>query len=331
MWALLIAVILQVVDGSRIAVTGAAGYLGAETVWQACAQGHSVRAVLRRHPSTLRLPPEAEVVVVDDLADMATARESAEGVDAVIHTASVFRQCADMETELVQPNIALAEAMVCACAASGARLVLTSSMAAVRGAGQLPGEGRSWYTPSDWNSVSRREGPRFEPYQWSKMHSERRAWELAREVGLEMTALCPSMIFGPPRDTSCTAFSVEMVRRWVAGKGAVESRLVADVRDVARAHVNAAILPEAAGQRYIVSCEARVPAQQLACAIAEVIGEDEVARRGIHADEGFAGGAVSIGDREVDASHLEALGVCCRPTSQTIADMAQVLCESQVT
>jgi dihydroflavonol-4-reductase len=216
--AIVLLVMIVIVPSShalRLTVTGASGYLGAEIVAQAAAQGHHVRAVLRDGSNTALLPPCVEVVEVDDLTNLAAAREVAADADAVIHTASVFRPCDDMEEELVRPNILLAEAMVCACAAAGARLVLTSSMAAVRGSGQPPACG-AHYTTADWNTVSRRDGPGFEPYQWSKVASERRAWALAREVGLEMVALCPSMIFGPPRDPRSTAFSVQVA------SGAVE-------------------------------------------------------------------------------------------------------------
>eukprot|EP00967_Tisochrysis_lutea_P136406 scaffold243338_cov31-Tisochrysis_lutea.AAC.3 len=309
----------------RLAVTGANGYLGNEIVCRAFEQGHSVRAVLRSTKGCT-LPPEVEVMQVEDLSDPAAAREAADGVDAVIHTASVFRKCDDWEAELVGPNIALAEQMVCACAAAGARLVLTSSMAAVRGGGQRPSSGRNWYTAEDWNSVSRRDGPGFEPYQFSKMESERRAWELSREIGGELVTLCPSMIFGPPRCSSCEAFSVQMVRSWVEGDRPIESRLVADVRDVAQAHINAAALPGVAHKRFIVSCEARVPAREILQEVNARLGADVAASRNIRCDEDFDGGAIPIGEREVDAAALRAeLGVECRSTSETIADMAEAL------
>lgn len=317
--------------GLRLAVTGATGFLGSEVAWQAVAQGHTVRAVVRTGSQTHHLPDECEVMAVDDLTDAVSAREAADGVDAVIHTASVFRRCDNMEEELVKPNILLAEQMICACAASGARLVLTSSMAAVRGAKQPPAFG-DCYCADDWNTVSRRDGPGFEPYQYSKAESERRAWHIGRQVGAEIVALCPSMIFGPPRDPACKALSVAMVRRWVDGEAPVESRLVCDVRDAAQAHLAAATLPAAAGRRYVVSCEARVPAADLAAAIrlrlragGDAEGEARAAR--VHTDESWGGGAVAVGAREVAAEEAlwRDLGVRCRPTEETLADMADAL------
>ena len=307
----------------------------------AASAGHEVTAVVKTGQATEHLEG-CRVLAVDDLSDPATAREVVPPgeVDAVIHAASVFRRVGDMESELVTPNIELAEQMVCACAAANARLVLTSSMAAVRGTGQQPtpylDNGKlvcpSAYTTHDWNTVSKRDGPGFEPYQWSKLQSERRAWELAKEVGLEMVSLCPSMIFGPPRQgRTCAAFSVNMVRAWLDGSAPVQSRLVVDVRDAAAAHVNAATLPHAAGKRFIASCEARVPAAKLAAALRARLtaaGRHDAAAR-ITADVSFDGGAIPIGEREVDAAEgMAMLDVSCRPSEETLADMAEALLQT---
>lgn len=318
---------LSVVAALKLAVTGAGGYLGAEIACAAEEQGHEVRAVLRPNHSTKHLPSSAEIVVVEDLTDMVCAREVAHGMDAVIHAASVFRKCDDMEEGLVVPNIALAEAMACACAASNCRLVLTSSMAAVRGSGQAPRRPPA-YTIEDWNCVSARDGPGFEPYQFSKTESERRAWAIAKEVGLEMVSLCPSMIFGPPRSREVAGLSVNMVEQWIAGVSPVQSRLVVDVRDAALAHIAAATLEAAANKRFIVSEEARVPACEAADAIRTCLrdhGRDEQAQA-IFADEAFDGGAISIGDQEVVATAaLAELGVACRPSTETLTDMTKAL------
>jgi nucleoside-diphosphate-sugar epimerase len=270
------------------------------------------------------------VLCVDDLAQPASARDAADNVDAVIHAASVFRTCHDMEFQLVQPNLELAEQMVCACAASNARLVLTSSMAAVRGTAQTPTQGTA-YTSADWNSVSMRDGKGFEPYQYSKAESERRAWVLSKRLGAEMVSICPSMIFGPPRTSRCReGFSVQMVRRWIDGEAPVQSRLVVDVRDCAQAHINAALLDVAAGKRYIASCEARVPAAEVAEILKERIrasglGNEQMIAK-IAADEQYDGGAIPIGEQEVVAAQgMAELGVACRSTTETLADMAEAL------
>lgn len=342
--------LLNSAAGLNIAVTGAHGYLGAEICWQAAAEGHSVRAVGRGSGFATLLPPSCDCMDLDDLTDPVMARQAADGMDVVIHTAGVFRKVDNMESELVSVNIELVEQMVCACAAAtqtgGARLVLTSSMAAVRGEGQPPSNG-GWYTSRDWNTISMRDGPGFAPYQYSKMASERRAMELASEVGLELVCLCPGMILGPPRDPASTAFSVDMVRGWTKGDGPVRSLLVSDVRDVAKAHLNAAVRPGPLGQcRYIVACECRSPASSEADAVrrgllrnpAEALSvlqkksdvelpDPSVVHAAEGSEAGGGNGAIPIGQKEVEAADAlwSDLGVRCRPSAETLEDMAAVI------
>lgn len=271
---------------------------------------------------------------------MAVAREAADGLDAMIHTANVFKRVDDPEEELVKVNIQLVEAMVCACSANNARLVLTSSMAAVRGAGQRPLNGK-FYTTSDWNIASRRDGPGFEPYQFSKMEGERRAFELAKEVGLDLVTICPPMIFGPPRDPACASFSVQMVREWAKGNAPVRSLLVSDVRDVALAHLNAAVRSTeglaGARKRLIVGLERRSSAESEADAVRrglmrlrERTGDEmpsSLQERVHFVEEEGQGGAIAVGDQEVDAAAAlwDTLGMRCRPSSETLEDMVAAL------
>ena len=201
--------------------------------------------------------------------------------------------------------------------------MLTSSMAAVRGAGQAP-KG-ACYTVQDWNTASQRNGPGFEPYQFSKMESERVGWALAEHVDVEMVALCPPMIFGPPRHPASSAYVVNMVRGWLDGRSPVRSLLVSDVRDVAQAHIHACLFPSAANKRYIVGNEARLSAAQVVDAIKERVGASAVPL--IKSQEDEPGAAIAIGEQEVEAEQVlwDELGVRCRPTRETMADMAQKL------
>ena len=105
-----------------------------------------------------------------------------------------------------------------------------------------------------------------------------------------------------------------------------------DVRDAAQAHLAAATSPAAAGRRYVVSCEARVPAADLAAALrlrlrAGGDAECEARAARVHTDESWGGGAVAIGAREVASEEAlwRDLGVRCWPTEETLADMADAL------
>jgi nucleoside-diphosphate-sugar epimerase len=105
----------------------------------------------------------------------------------------------------------------------------------------------------------------------------------------------------------------------------VQSRLFVDVRDVAAAHVAAAIELEAAGQRYIVSLETRAPSQDIATWLREVCQTTGLSDpEKVHFDGEFDGGAIPIGSKEVDAIDRlrRELRVTLRPIKDTIRDMA---------
>ena len=67
------------------------------------------------------------------------------------------------------------------------RVVVTSSMAAVRGTGQMPLNGK-FYTHRDWNTLSKLSKNWGSCYQWSKAESEGRSWEMVQECNKSMRA-----------------------------------------------------------------------------------------------------------------------------------------------
>lgn len=210
------------------------------------------------------------------------------------------------------------------------KLILTSSMAAVRGPGQHPLNGK-FFTQQDWNSISQLGANWGASYQWSKMQSELRATELCREKNIPITVLNPSFVFGPYHSSSVehivdsSSFSLSLVRNWLWGESPVQSRLCVDVRDVARAHLQAALRSNTQGQRYLLSTEARVPSSTIAEWLREIC---HTTGRGnpvkIHCDTDFTGGAIPIGDKEVESIgrlRIE-LGLELRPVRETITEMA---------
>ena len=68
---------------------------------------------------------------------------------------------------------------------------------------------------------------------------------------IELITLCPSFVFGPPpplpaklKNTSTktaisSSYSLALINQWLQGESPVQSRLCADVRDVAMAHIAA--------------------------------------------------------------------------------------------
>jgi hypothetical protein len=91
------------------------------------------------------------------------------------------------------------------------KAILTSSMAAVRGTGQAPSNGK-FYTAADWNTNSVLGANWGASYQWSKMESEQRARQLAEKYNIPLVSLCPSFVFGPPYGGGeSSSFSIQLV------------------------------------------------------------------------------------------------------------------------
>jgi dihydroflavonol-4-reductase len=130
-------------------------------------------------------------------------------------------------------------------------VVVTSSCAAVAG-GRWDKED---FDETDWADVS---SPDIRPYDLSKALAERAAWDFARQnPGIEVVAINPGQVFGPPLDRHVET-SGDILLSQLNGtypRVAMFGLPVADVRDVAVAHIAAMEKPEAAGERLIVANE----------------------------------------------------------------------------
>ena len=242
----------------------------------------------------------------------------------LLHVASNFGP-SENHSDTALKNVKGAEDVVRICADfPDTRLVLTSSTAAVRGTGQPPLNGKA-YTHLDWNTKSELGLNWGNSYQWSKAESERRAWALSKELGVDMVSLCPSFIFGPSTDGrfESGSYSITLVRQWVNGESEVQSRLCVDVRDIALAHVRAGITDTAVGKRILVSAERRLPSNELAEVLKGVSPNPDK----IYYDAVFDGGAIKIGDQEVECLDRlkEELGIVPRSAQETFHDMAAQL------
>ena len=238
----------------------------------------------------------------------------------VYHIASVFGPSED-HVQTANDNVQGTKDLVSVVSEfPSCRLVVTSSMAAVRGSGQEPLNGK-YYTHEDWNTKSKLGDNWGASYQWSKAESERQAWDESKKLGVPMTSICPSFVFGPPSDGMMTSsYSITLVGQWVRGESEVQSRLCVDIRDVARAHVAAGTMDQAVGERIIVSKEERIPSKDMAEALKDVcrttgLGNPDA----ITYDSKFEGGPMAIGDKEVDAADRlkNLLGIELRPVQDT--------------
>jgi len=98
-------------------------------------------------------------------------------------------------------------------------------------------------------------------YLTAKTLSEMEAWKLVDGHKMELVTLSPGYVLGPQLNKPIWADSVFLIdvamRQTERSLPAIPSILApaADVRDVAKAHVKAMLLPEAAGQRYLLATD----------------------------------------------------------------------------
>ncbi len=234
---------------ARVLVTGATGHLGYNLVAELLEHGYRVRAGVRDPSDRTRIAPLAryEVEIVPaPIDDRRALRAACQDVDGVFHTAALTRMWArDPEREIIEPNVRGVENILEAAADAGVkRVVLTSSVSAI---GSTAPRERP-LTEEQWN-----ESTRTTPYAIAKTRSERRAWELAAELDLDMVAVNPSSLVGPGyfRQTPASWLVELMVRGYVRGVLPASPAWV-DVRDAARAHRLALERDDAHG-RYLVS------------------------------------------------------------------------------
>jgi nucleoside-diphosphate-sugar epimerase len=340
-------------------VTGANGYVGRAIVHSLLEKADCqdivclVRAqrvadeqeYWKAHQSSTLTTPSIRVLAYDMLDSGKSLRDALKSTvegsaRCIYHVASVFGPT-ENHKQTALDNVQGTKDLVHTLAEiEHCKLVLTSSMAAVRGSGQHPINDK-YYTQEDWNTASELGANWGASYQWSKAESERRAWELCQQHNIPMVSICPSFVFGPPATYavdslgSSGSYSLTLVNQWIHGESPVESRLFVDIRDVAQAHVAAGTRAAADGKRFIVSTEARVPSQEIASWLQEACRKSSGAAEPdkIHFDGDYQGGFIPIGQREVESSERlqNELGVTLRPVSETMTDMTNVLLRGKTT
>ncbi len=192
--------------GQDIAVTGATGFLGGYLCEELLARGAAVRGVVRSPTKGAWLAGLGVRLEVGELGDEDSLVEAFRGADAVVANAALSVRGQD------PPLRAYEEANVEGCArqlraasrAGVRRVILVSSIAVYRV--------RLWTKIAEDHEQVREQVARWGlsrlttnwKYSVSKQRGEARAWELAEELGLELTALRPGPIYGG-RDHKLTA------------------------------------------------------------------------------------------------------------------------------
>lgn len=260
------------IDKSKpVLVTGGSGYLASWIVKQLLESGHTVHTTVRdknkasstEHFAKMDNADTHLTVFSADLLNNGSFYDAMQGCEVIIHTASpfIFMNITDPEEQLVRPAIQGTENVLNSASKTPSvkRIVLTSSIASIYGDNvDCPASEGHVLDESRWNTSS---SLTHQPYSYSKVMAERRAWELYEQQDKDqphwqLVTINPAMIFGPPLVNNSHSFSIDLLKQIGDGRlwPAVPNLQIAavDVRDAAKAHVLASFSENAEG-RYLVA------------------------------------------------------------------------------
>lgn len=206
---------MSISSGSRIALTGATGFVGGHTLTHLLDQGYKVRALTRKPPERTHLQLEW---IEGDLHNTEALERLVEGVDGVVHVAGTIK--ARRRRDFVKGNVTgtwnLLNVMVDTGVAATARYVHLSSLAA--------------------------RTPQISPYAATKAQAEGTVKSVG--PGFAWTILRPPAVFGPGDRETFYFFKAAQSRLAVV-PGAPKNRTsLIHVHDLARA-IDAALRSDA--------------------------------------------------------------------------------------
>jgi len=240
---------------SVVTVTGASGFIGAHIVRECLERGYTVNACVRNKddPKNKFLLDMAKDIgkgkiqlFSADLVKMGAYDDAVSNADAVIHAAAQVDPAVvkDPWKDMVEPSTEGARNILSSVNKFNVKhYVHTSSMAAVGGAKGRPS------TEDDWSTTTIKEIP----YNFAKTEAEKLVWKETAGKPYTVSCINPSMVFGPCLAKPHAKASPYIFRQALFGnKQPNMPYSVVDVRDVATAHVEAMLRPEANGKRFIL-------------------------------------------------------------------------------
>lgn len=251
-----------------VCVTGASGYIASWIVKYLLDEGFTVHGTVRdanKANSVAHLWKVAEgakgtLKLFDaDLIKPGSFKAAIEGCELVIHTASPFviKGFSDPHEALIRPAVEGTANVLNSCneVQTVRRVVLTSSVASIYGDAveilKAPG---GVFTEQQWNNTSNES---HQPYSYSKVMAERKAWEICKnQSAWDLVTINPSLVMGPSLTTQTQSTSIDVMRDLGSGRQRTGVPMlefgVVDVREVARAHIQAGFRANAQG-RYILT------------------------------------------------------------------------------
>ncbi len=260
---------MEIDKNKPIVVTGATGYLASWIVKYLLDDGYSVHCCVRSPDDEAKIAHLQDLTqdkskirfFKTDLLEEGSYQEAIEGCELIIHTASPFFYDLkkDPQKELIEPALNGTRNILESANKSSSikRVVLTSSIASIFGdCVDAAQKDNFTFNENDWNTTS---SLTHAPYSFSKLQAEKEAWKMVAEQDQwDLVVINPSWIIGPAIKKDAQYESKKIFKQFCDGTmmlGCPDINLaIVDVRDVARAHINAGFDSSMSG-RNIVSAE----------------------------------------------------------------------------
>ncbi|MED5464292.1 MAG: NAD-dependent epimerase/dehydratase family protein [Myxococcota bacterium] len=230
-----------------ILITGASGFLGRHLIEELRGQeGVTLRALVRS--PALYLEERGVEVVLGDVCNPEVCARAVEGAQQIYHVAGMVSRDAAHSASMYRLHVDGTRELLRAAAAVGSveRIVVVSTSGTVA-VSPLRDEISDEESPYRIETVARW------PYYLSKIYQERTAFQLARELGLNVVVVNPSLLLGPGDERGSSTGDVEKVVRGrlpVYPKGGGVAFV--DARDAAAGCV-LAMERGRSGERYLLS------------------------------------------------------------------------------
>ena len=242
----------------RVLVTGTTGFTGGHLARALVARGYQVRTFQRDVAQDTRV--NGAEIAVGDLRDPAAVRQAVEGINIVYHVAAIYRQAGVPRDVYRAVNATAAGQLVEAAAAAGVRRVVHCSTVGVHGDIDRP--------PADEDAPLKP----GDVYQQTKLEGERLARAAGERLGIEVTVVRPSGIFGPGDRRLLKLFRGVARRRWITlGRGRIYYHLTY-IDDLVEGFRLCGEHPAAANRTYILAGGEVSTLNALVAMVAEVAG-----------------------------------------------------------
>jgi nucleoside-diphosphate-sugar epimerase len=248
--------------GTRVAVTGAAGFIGGHLVRGFDARGASVLPLV--HTVDPLSPASARA-----LEDVIAVPSLLRGVEVVVHSAAVRHRYGVDEAVYQASNVDLVERTMIASANAGVRrFVLVSSVGVYGFPVRLPVTEAYPYAPRTL-------------YSGTKVEAEMRARRVARDVGLELVVARPTIVYGVGDRNGMLDKMAAMIRAGLyrvvgSGDNVLHHTHIDDIVDglwLTATHAGAA------GEDFILAGPETTTLYDLSVLVARAVGRDLPRRR----------------------------------------------------